>query len=693
LVITVYETIIIANANSGFKESEMKKIFFYAAVMAIFFNAEFIYAGTDENGDVELERIVVTPIRMEQSDYDATSNVTVIGSGEIESSGAKNVSAVLKQKAGINVYSNSSDKTNKVDIRGFADTVVSNVLVLIDGRKVNSIDMSGPDWLQIPVESIERIEVLRGAGSVLYGDNAVGGVINIITKKGAGKFSGRIGTALGSYKTRQDDIEIQGSEDKLSYYLYSKYYETEGYRANSALLSKDINARIDFDPADLLSLGISSGWHKDDYGMPGGLDDQTELEKYGRRGSTDWSDSASTKDRFIKLSIETEPEPAGIDMGKFDIDYMYRNRDSYSWFYYGGWPTATKYKIDTKGVLVKNTQARDFMGNSLNSVAGIDYYDIKHTINGTENNTDDLTIYKEELGFYGYSEYEAVKSLFLNLGARYQRARYRFDQQAASALYETRTPSATVFSGGAKYEYSKGSNICINIQETFRFLATDEWYSTWTGLNTNLKQQTGIQYELGLRHNVRDVFLITATPYIMDIKNEIYVNPYPSPGRSENYDKTRRKGVELGLQADLRRLCEIPAFDKLEFFNNYTFGDAKFKGGIYSGKYIPMAPRVQNSTGLNIGFLKNYMLSATARYVGSMYAINDTKNETSKVKNYFTLDSRFSYKNDFVEIYGGVNNLFNEKYSTYVAKSASSAKKDYYPAPERNFEIGTIYKW
>ncbi|PIW68382.1 MAG: hypothetical protein COW10_02845, partial [Candidatus Omnitrophica bacterium CG12_big_fil_rev_8_21_14_0_65_42_8] len=234
----------------------MKKIFFgVAAVMII--SVSFVYADTDKSEDVELEKIVVTPTRMEQYDYESTSNVTVIGSREIKSSGARNVSAVLEQKAGINAYNNSSDKTNKVDIRGFADTVVNNVLVLIDGRKVNSIDMSGPDWLQIPVESIERVEVLRGAGSVLYGDNAVGGVINIITKKGTGKFSGRLGTMLGSYKTRQDDIEVQGSEDKISYYLYSKYYETEGYRANSALLSKDINAKIDFDPADLLSLGIS----------------------------------------------------------------------------------------------------------------------------------------------------------------------------------------------------------------------------------------------------------------------------------------------------------------------------------------------------------------------------------------------------------------------------------------------------
>ena len=676
----------------------MKKVFLgIAAIMVL--SAGFVYADMDENGDINLEKIVVTPTRMDQSDYESTSNVTVIGSREIKSSGARNVSAVLAQKAGINVYSNSSDKTNKVDVRGFADTAVNNILVLIDGRKVNSIDISGPDWLQIPVESIERIEVLRGAGSVLYGDNAVGGVINIITKKGAGKFSGRMGTMLGSYKARQDDIEVQGSEDKLSYYLYSKYYETEGYRANSALLSKDINARIDFDPADLLSLGISGGWHKDDYGMPGGLDDQTELDKYGRRGSSKASDFASTKDRYIKLSMDAKPQFHGADLGKFTIDYSYRNRDAYSWFDNGGWPTGTKYKIDSRGIILKHTYNKGASDKAFNTVTGIDYYDTKHTIRGSENNTDDLTIYKEELGFYNYSEYEILEDLFLNGGARHQRAKYRFDQKQSSVVYETRTPSETVFSGGTKYEYAKGSNMYFDAQETFRFLATDEWYSTalpptYTGgLNTNLKQQTGIQYEMGIKHNLHDTLILSATPYWIDIENEIYLNPAVSPGNNDNYPKTRRKGIELGMKANLLKLKDSSFLDKLEFFANYTYMEPKFRGGAYNNKDIPMVPRQQYNSGLSAGF-KKYDISLASRFIGERYAINDTNNQLSKVKSYFVLDSKLSYKKDFLEIYAGINNIFNEKYSEYVAKSTgASTKKVYYPASERNFEIGAVYKW
>ena len=144
-----------------------------------------VFAQSNDN-EVGLERIVVTPTRMRQQDYEITSNVTVIDTKKIGASNARYVADILKEETGINIYDSSTDKTVKVDIRGFADTSVNNILILVNGRKVNSIDISGPDWIQIPLEIVDRIEVLRGAGSVLYGDNAVGGIVNIITKKGKG---------------------------------------------------------------------------------------------------------------------------------------------------------------------------------------------------------------------------------------------------------------------------------------------------------------------------------------------------------------------------------------------------------------------------------------------------------------------------------------------------------------------------
>lgn len=654
----------------------------------------------EETKNVDLEKIVVTPSRMEQYDYNAGSNITVIGKEEIESSNASHVSDILKERAGVNVYDSSTVKTAKIDIRGFADTSVSNVLVLINGRKVNSIDISGPDWLNIPLETVERIEIVRGAGSVLYGDNAVGGVINIITKKGEGEPYVKLAAKYGSYDMEQEAIEVSGSLDSLSYYLYSKYFETEGYRSNSDVLAKDLNVAIANQVSDDFSWDITAGWHEDDYGMPGGLLDTGELDQYGRRGSVDDGDFASTKDRYINLSFETEPYLKGVDLGNITTDFSYRNRDVYSWFSYGGtWPTGTKYMIDTLGINIKDVFNIGFFGKELSIVSGIDYYDVEHIIKGSENNSDNLTIYKEELGLYTYCDYDLFNKVSISSGARYQKAKYRFDQRASSVVYETREPSESVFMGGIKYDYADGSNISFNVQETFRFLATDEWYSTalpptYTGgLDTNLKQQTGMQYEAGVKHKLNDNLAFDFTSYVIDLKDEIFVNI--APYGNDNYSKTRRKGVELGFSADVLRVLYAPplCLDKLDFRANYTYQKAEFNGGNYGGNQIPMVPRSLFNLNLAAGLFSGYELSLNGRYIGKRYAINDLRHETTPVKDYFIMDGKLSYGKDALEVYGGINNIFGEKYYTYVVKSSSATRKDYYPAPERNFEVGLRYQF
>ena len=134
--------------------------------------------------EVTLEEVVVTATRDAEEIRKIPANVTVITKEEIEQTHARTVVDVLRDKVDVVVtdfYGNG--KSSAVDIRGFGETGPLNTLVLVDGRRVNEIDLSGVDWSQIPLDQVERIEIVRGAGSVLYGDNAVGGVINIITKK------------------------------------------------------------------------------------------------------------------------------------------------------------------------------------------------------------------------------------------------------------------------------------------------------------------------------------------------------------------------------------------------------------------------------------------------------------------------------------------------------------------------------
>lgn len=655
-------------------------------------------AWSEEADLINLDPIVVTSSRMAQHNYKIASNVTVIDQARIEASNARTVSEIIKEELGVNIYDNSTVKTSVVDIRGFGDTATRNILVLVNDRKVNTIDISGPDLVQIPLASVERIEILRGAGSVLYGDNAVGGVVNIITKKGKGPISGKTGVTYGSYDSLGEDLELSGSKDKFAYYLYSQYYNTGGYRENSDMLSKNYNARVDYTHSEKLSLDLDVGWHEDDYRLPGGLNDTTELETLGRRGTANPDDFASSKDRYFKMGFDLKPWPQDIDLGHLSTEVSYRNRDTYAWFDYGAFgATATRRNIDTLGVSSKYIFDKILFNRNINFVTGLDFYDAHNDILGSgaglSTSSDNLTISKQELGAYSYSEYELFPHFYLNGGGRYQKAYYTFDRRD-TPFYDQQEPGVQAYLLGGKYEYAKGSNVHLNAQQTFRFLATDEWYDTFAGLNTNLKQQTGIQYEVGIKHNFNDVATVSLTPYWMDIKDEIFFDPVTVFfGSNRNYDRTRRIGTEFGAKADILKFISVPAVNKLEFFANYTYQEPTFRKGSFEGMDIPLVPRNQANTGLNLEFQNHYKFSISGTYVGSRFAINDTLNETPPVKPYFVLDSKLGFSAKFVDIYFGINNILNEKYSSYVVKSSTSTVKDYFPAPERNYTVEAKFKF
>ncbi|MDD5429071.1 MAG: TonB-dependent receptor plug domain-containing protein, partial [Candidatus Omnitrophica bacterium] len=195
---------------------------------------------------VKLEKVVITPSRYEKTESDISKNVTIIDEEDIVASNAKSVPELLKGEVGIEVKDIlSNGKTATVDIRGFGETAPLNVLVLVNGRRTNNIDLSGTDWSQININSVEKIEVVRGPQSVLYGDNAVGGVINIITKKGTGKKPAiMVGYKGGTYDYHDVDTAIEGGSDFLDYYADFSQSSTDGFRTNNALETVDATASV-----------------------------------------------------------------------------------------------------------------------------------------------------------------------------------------------------------------------------------------------------------------------------------------------------------------------------------------------------------------------------------------------------------------------------------------------------------------
>ena len=657
-------------------------------LIALFFLAAASHgAWANDVSDVQnntLEPIIVTPDRALLEETLAPSNVTVISNEEIQNSGAQTIGKLLDSKVGVHVYNFGLSKSDIVDIRGFSDTAVSNVLVLVDGRKINSIDISGPDLTQIPVETIDRIEIIRGAGSVLYGNNAVGGVINIITKKGEGKASGSVEYDGGSYGASTENVNVGGSQKGLSYQMNQKYSNNDGYRMNSNLLSKDYDGKFSYSLTDLLTINSGLVWHQDNYGLPGGLY-ASDIATIGRRGSSfpNDTDYASSLDKTFFLGAD-----AKTVAGNLSVDASYRNQDTYSYVDFGSSASAVKYTITTLGILGKDVYKGVVLGHDFQTVAGVDYYDSQNKILGGYGDTSNITISKDEIGAYDNNTFWMTDQLSLNAGYRYEHAQYTFNDKGNNT-YTIKNANAPVGGGGIKYEYAQGSNVHASVQQTFRFLATDEWYSQYSipELNTDLKQQTGIQYEAGIKHNLNNVTTITITPYWIDNKNEIYLDP--NTYINSNYGHTRRVGVEFEQETDLLKIFQAP-LDTLTFNTSFTYQDPVFVGGPYNGSTIPMVPYTQGTTGFDLGFLKHFIFTANERFTGQEYASGDVQNQNSRSKQYWTSDIKLSYDLKYLDLFIGVNNIFNEFYNNYTILYPP---KYYYPAVGRTFLGGLKLKF
>ncbi|MCU0821492.1 MAG: TonB-dependent receptor plug domain-containing protein, partial [Spirochaetes bacterium] len=185
-------------------------------------NSESVTVKTDEKNDnaITLNNIVVTATRTEINKRETGTSLTVVTEDEIKKSGKTNIADVLTRVPGVTVNRTSVlGGETSIYIRG-ADT--GNILVMIDGVEVNDPShMSRAfDFSNLMLENIERIEILRGAQSTLYGSDATGGVINIITKKGRGDSSLNIIAEGGSNMTFREALNISGSTEK-TYYSFS----------------------------------------------------------------------------------------------------------------------------------------------------------------------------------------------------------------------------------------------------------------------------------------------------------------------------------------------------------------------------------------------------------------------------------------------------------------------------------------
>lgn len=653
-----------------------------------------------------LETIVVTPSRSQEADIDVSKNISVIDSEEIEEMHPRYVPDLLESESGIVVRDFlGNGKTAQVDIRGFGDTSVSNTLVLIDGRRTNQIDISGVDWTQINASSIDTIEVSRGGQSVLYGDNATGGVINIITKSGKGK-KPQVSADYrsGSYRYNYGSAAIEGGTDFLDYYGGMSYSYNAGYRTNNHLETSDYYGNVTMKPADSLKIRFEGGYHNDWYGQPGSLR-PADIDVVGWRGSVTPNDRAKTEDAYFMASPEARYE-FGPSQFLVSCDISVRSRRTSSLLYNtNNTNSEQNTRIKTLGVTPKVELSAEFFNINNKFIMGLDYYGNRYTTTSTHFDSDDfwttfymngwdkMAIKKDTLGLYVTDSIEPLSGLILNGGYRAEWAKYKFNQESMVAGINTRSPFVYGAEAGVVYKYNEKSSVYANYSRSFRFPAVDEWYQTQYqdvftgtiqgGLNLNLVPQTANNYEIGIKENSSKYVRAKADYFVMDTKHEIYFDP--STYANSVYDRTMRHGLELDLHA-------YPV-NGLDAIFNYTFEKAFYVGGSYAGHDIPMVPRHKFSAGFEYVFMDCVYFRYMANFLDLRRFLNDQQNLAPRMKSYVTHDIKMSYYKYGLEVYGAIYNIFDEKYAALGTSNATGTLQVYYPSPGVNYAVGAKYKF
>jgi len=673
------ESVLFVNPGSLLSRKDFKSIAAATLLFSSVFISENVHAVEDE---VPLmDRVIVTASRQEEKIASVPANVTVISAQEIAKSPAETVPELLRTTAGIVVNDITGNGRNiTVDLRGFGETAPLNTLLLIDGRRVNQADLSGVDWTLIPKDRVQQIEIIHGGrGSVLYGDNAAGGVINIITKKG-GEFLFSGGLVAGSYETFLSRLAVSDSTESFSYALNGNFRTSDGYRDNSSTTAKDAGLNLEYFASDRFILALTSGYHQDDTEIPGALL-LSELDSgVSRTATTTPDDFADTEDYYVQIV----PEFFFTETSYFKLETSARRKESDAFFSFVGGTFDAATEIDTVAVSPQFVINEKPFGYDSKLVAGLDYRKSEEDLTNESIFFGSLSLAsfglsKEDVGYYGNAEVSVNDKVAVSGGYRYDRAKFESDSAGVS---DSITMDVNVYNGGLTYKLPDKGSAYISYAKSFRFPVLDEMFSFFTNsFDTTLGPQTTDDFEIGTRVQFGPDINLSVNLFRLDTEDEIFFNP--SSFANENFDgDTIRQGVELTI---------AKSFSQISLNGSYTYRDTEIDGGAFDGKEIPNVPRHHFTVGADANIYEKFQLNIAGSYIGERPFISDFANAVDYQDSYFYLTAKLAYMFEKGSAYVTVNNLLDQEYSEFGGLNFLGAP-GIQTAPGINFLVGVNFE-
>lgn len=616
--------------------------------------------------------VVLLPDAKVSTDQESThsiktlANVTIITAKQIKLMGATDITQILRHYAGLQVQDLYGDGSQvQLSMSGFGDNSISNVKVLLNGIPLNNPDLGSLDLNRVVVQNIERIEIFNGSSAVLYGDGAVGGVINIITKQPA-ELKGNIGLSAGSYAQRMANANVSDSVGNWQYFLSGQKKQSDGFRENNDTDSGNYEAQIQYNFRKS-SVALHVQQIEDNQQYPGTLT-ATEASQDPTQIGTDYGDY-HTIERITELFFKNH----------FNDHWMMNGRVS------------TRH-LDGYGEIGSSFNEQQYVHTANPELMGV-----YATKNGALVST--TGIYTEqdlyELSYIATQDKRNISALYSQLvlpiavnwqligGLRYAQARSSFE---GSNLNTEDKNKAFINSLGIAWQATKDLRWYLTRAGNYRFPKLDEAESVPSN-SSALQTQTGISYETGLDYRWQQ-WDTRFDVYQLDLRHEIAYDPTPTPaypyGTNTNLDPTRRRGLLLT--------------EALQIFTNWQIGtqyanvNGVFTSGSFYGNRIPLVAQNQITTFSTLNFWQAWSWYISSSFVGDRYPGGDNANLQDKLSSTTVFNTNISYHIKNWDIAFRINNFTNKQYVESAFVNTSN-QVGYYPAPGINILFSINYEF
>jgi len=626
-----------------------------------------------KKSSINLNEVVISATKNNKTIKHIGSPVYVIDDLEIKRTEGRNIEEALIRVPGVFTEDRFHNETNIVSFRGVGlhTHVTSGILVLVDGVSLTSA-MGRTDFEGVDLDNTEKVEILKGPVSALYGPNGITGVINIVEKLPQEGFHGNAKASYGSYNTTSVYTNVNGGKGNFRYLVKGKYFSTDGaldYRNTSKSMRGGIKLIQLLE--DDSKLQFTADYIDSDMDLPG---------------------TFSREDFDNRETVPTRPNLfAGYERQYFRSNLVYTretgtNSNLYANTYYlkrhsEGFYSDRGFSDDDSNSIggeVRNQWKNELFGKknsltigvSLLNEDGVNEYYKRDSETGEikEMTSNGESIYTL-LGAYMEDELNFSDKFSVTLGLRYDLVDYDWTDmlnQGTASTSNTTQISAVSPKFGFAYNPQENLTVFGNVARGFRPPQITQLFvgSSYGGIaNPDLKPEYLNNYEIGVRGNVNKKFIYQFSLYQMDFTDQITAEIIPEIDPDtpvyQNIGETQHKGLETSL--------EYKISNNFDAYVNYSYLDAKFiDNPEYGDNALRKTPHNMLNSGLRYKFNFGVSLALDYKFVDKYYMDNQ---ETMEYEGYSVTNLKFMYKKKGFTAGLAINNIFDENYATYAYAS------------------------